>query len=188
MVKAPWDQIRTMWTQGQSAYSIARALGGNPTRQAIAKRAKLRGWSREVDGIVSEKHFRKHPVTLGKDTPENRERIIDLLRKGATLKLAAQATGIGRDTLLAWRKSDPAFQAQCMAARANMLADCAEAIYNQRHRDWKAAKHVLETAPETRDEYRTDGRDGKLEIVININRQDGVEIEGTAIEIEDDAA
>lgn len=182
----PWGQIRTMWTQGQSAYSISRALSGKPTRQAIAKRAREKGWSRAVDGIVSEKHQRKHAVALGKDTPETRERIIELISNGATLKVAAAANGISRDTLLRWRRDDPAFAARCRAVRHSALAEYQGAIHSQTGRDWKAAKYMLETAPETRDDYRTDNKGGKLEVVINIDRSQGVTIDGGPVnEIED---
>lgn len=168
-----WNQIRLRWSRGESAYSISNSLGGHPTRQAIAKRARERGWSREVDGLVSDKHLRKHPIALGKDSPETRERILELLRNGATLKLAAGAMGISPDTLLRWRKEDPLFAAQCHAARHQMLADCSHTLYASAQRDWKAAKHVLAVAPETRGEFSESRTHEPIEVIIHIDRSGG---------------
>ncbi len=179
-----WSQIRIRWTQGESGYSIANSLDGHPTRQAIAKRARSKGWQKEVDGVVSEKHLRKHPALLGRDNPENREEILRLLSNGVTYKLAAGSIGVHPDTLRAWRKQDSSFSAQCQSARASALADCAMTIYRHKDRDWRAGKYLLETAPETRGEFGSSNNPGKIEVVINIDRSSkGVGVKGSVIDV-----
>lgn len=100
-------------------------------------------------------------------------KVVQLLATGSTPKLAAGAVGLTEDELDVLRDGDEQFNKACVMARSNMLASAAEKLH--RAKDWRAAQKLLASAPETRDEYggSTDG--GKLEIVLNINRDGGNE-------------
>ncbi len=177
----PWDKIQLRWIQGESASSISKSFGGTPTRQGISKRARNECWNQLP--TVSKKHRELSPMQLGRDTPRNREIILKRLAEGVPYHLAAGAIGVSRNTLLNWRNADPRLEAQCSAARNEALADCAATVFHAKEKDWKAGKYLLETAPETRDEFGPNRRDNKLEVVINIDRRaSGVIIEGSSTE------
>tara|TARA_Y100000034_G_scaffold117740_1_gene157527 strand:- start:208 stop:585 length:378 start_codon:yes stop_codon:yes gene_type:complete len=57
-----------------------------------------------------------HPVVR---TPENRAIVLEALKEVGSYITAAGAAGIGRETLLQWRKADAAFGAECERARAS---------------------------------------------------------------------
>ncbi len=178
----PWGQIKLRWIQGESASGISKSLGDSPTRQGISKRARKENWKQLP--TVSAKHLELSYLQLGQDTPDNREAVLKALAEGVSYTLASGIIGVARNTLLNWRKADPVFEAQCRAARHSALADCARTIYQQRGKDWKAGKFLLQSAKETDGEYQEQDRpDNKLEIIININREaPGVTINGKTSE------
>ena len=175
----PWDQIQVRWIQGESAYSISNSLDGTPTRQAINKKAKKDEWAKLP--TVTEKHRTKTLLQLGQDLPENRLKVLDLLSLGSTYRLAAGVIGVSEDTLLRWRKEDPAFAAQCQAMKSQVLAGCAERIVNAK--DWKSDKYMLETQKETREDYNSAPKEsGRINVVFNIRHSDDVTIKGETLD------
>jgi hypothetical protein len=156
------------WIAGESAYSIAKDLPVSKT--AILKRVKRDGWTREANGIVSEKHRGGFP-DLGQDCPANRQRVIERLASGFNYDVAAMAIGVTTDQLRSWRRADPDFERQCRAAKSQPLGKAQMTMARESERDWKAANAVLRSAEETRDQYAPNAGGGpKLEVVININR------------------
>lgn len=89
-----------------------------------------------------------------KDTPERREGILQSLREGHSLTIAAGLNGISRDTLYAWRKADPVFADECEAAASQGLAEIESAVATMAKTDLNAAKFVLERRKHVRDEYQ----------------------------------
>jgi hypothetical protein len=51
-----------------------------------------------------------------KDSPETREKVLDNLRAGMTLKDASEQAGVPRRTVCQWREDDPEFRKQIEAA------------------------------------------------------------------------
>ena len=165
-----WTAAELRYIAGESLYSIAKDLPVSKT--ALQKRAKRDGWTREANGIVSDKHRGGFP-DLGADTPENRARVIELLQAGGSYTVAAMTIGVSADMLRSWRRSDPAFEAQCVAARGHSLHRAEATIARHSEKDWKAAARRLSAAEETADQYRQSGQSGsKLEVIININRDE----------------
>lgn len=180
-----WPTIELMYQQGHSCYSISKRLGGKPTRQGIRKRAVREGWDRAVTGLVTERHRTTDIVNLGADTPENRERILEMLGQGATYSLAAGVVGISTKTLERWRKRDLEFGLMCRAVRQQALARHVANIDKAGDRDWKASKYLLAVAPETRGEFaETRHPDNEIIVQINIDR-DSDSNTGAVIEQED---
>jgi len=180
-----WAAIKLMYQQGHTCYSISKRFGGKPTRQGIRKRAVREGWDRPVTGLVTESHRTTDIVNLGADTPENRERIIDMLAQGATYSLAAGAVGVSTKTLERWRKRDLQYGLMCRAVRQQALAKHVANIDKAGARDWKASKYLLAVAPETRGEFaETRHPDNEIVVQINIDR-DAAPGSGVIIEQED---
>lgn len=107
----------------------------------------------------------KNPLGAGrpsKNTPENKQKIVDSITIGCTHKLACQMIGISESTLADWRRNDPDFHdAITQAAGAcerSLVAIVMSAGRGQQARpargttpaiaavqgDWKAAAFMLE--------------------------------------------
>jgi len=149
-----WASIKHRWITGESAYAISKSLGGRPSKQGISQKANREDWaSFRQPGLLSDKHEQKSLVALGQDTPENRVKLLDMLSKGQTLQLAANAIGVSYMTVKRWRDKDPELEMHVKAARAEFTGRHIENIDAWAPKDWKASKYLLETAPETRDQF-----------------------------------
>ena len=168
--QATWDAIQLRFVQGENPNAISRSLSGRPTKQGIAKRAKKEGW--EQLPTVAPKHFELSPEQLGRDTPANRQKVLDMLAESVPYSIAARSIGVHPNTLLDWRKKDAQFAIQCETARGNAHADCVTSVYQARSKDWKAGKYILETAAETREDYNPANQKEPVEVIINIDRGD----------------
>lgn len=102
-------------------------------------------------------------MTLGKDTPENRQIVLNMLHNGTPLTVIVKAIGVHRNTLLAWRKKDPMFDLQCQAMQARDINECLATIKERSKVDWKAAAYRVERSPLTRDEF------GQMQAKTHIN-------------------
>jgi hypothetical protein len=160
----PWNEIRDRFIKGESATAIAKDYP--VSRQAIQKRAKKEGWEKDgwleraketptAKAVAKPKTNReKVIVSLGKRTPENAAEICRLIERGVPHTVAAEAVGMHRDTLRAWRNDDPDIDAMVHAARKRSIARKIERIDEAGERgDWKADAWHLERAPETRAEF-----------------------------------
>ena len=182
-----WDFIRIRFEGGQTPYAISRDLGGRPTKQGIAKRAKREGWQQRENSalaIAAELPIVKQAQAMTgphKSTAERVAFILDLVRRGASIKLAATAAGINPATLKRWQSEDAQLAEQLRQARAGKVAEWIAHIDTAASRDWKAADRLLQAAPEAED-YRQDTHGG-ITVVLNIDRDqaDGITIDGKAL-------
>lgn len=185
-MKAPidWELIRLRFEAGNTPYAIARDLGGRPTKQGIAKRAQKQGWKvrdNALLNVTAELPIVKRAQDLagpGKATAERVAFILELVGKGASIKLAASAAGITPKTLKRWQQDDAQLAEQLRQARAGKLAEWISRIDDASARDWKAADRLLQTSPEAEDfsQHQTGG----ITVVLNIDRdsqQTGVTID-----------
>ena len=179
-----WDLIRIRFEGGQSAYAISRDLGGRPSKQGIAKRAAKEGWQVAPNGslaVAEQLPIVKRAQALagpGKATAERVAFVLELLGRGASIKLAASAAGISAKTLKRWQDEDPQLAEQMRQARAGKLAEWIAHIDSAAARDWKAADRLLQAAPEAEDFSAQ--QHGGITVVLNIDRDhpEGIVIDG----------
>jgi hypothetical protein len=187
MVPIDWQLIRVRFEGGQTPYAISRDLGGRPSKQGIAKRAKKEGWQVAVNGsmaIAERLPIVKQAQALtgpGKATAERVAFILELVGRGASIKLAASAAGINPKTLKRWQSEDPQLAEQIRQARAGKLAEWIAHIDSAAARDWKAADRLLQASPEAEDFSQQ--QHGGITVVLNIDRDnpDGVTIDSKPI-------
>jgi hypothetical protein len=173
-----WKLIQLRYEAGQTPYAISQSLGGKPTKQGIAAKAKRDGWQRQPNAltvaealpIVERARALAGPT---KCTADRVAFVLELLGKGSTLALAARAAGISTKTLKRWQQDDPLFAEQCRQARAGKLADWIASIDRAAQTDWKAAKELLTQADDVDGFSRADTHGG-ITVVLNIDR-DGKE-------------
>lgn len=176
MIHFDWPLIRTRFEAGESLGQISRSLGGHPSKQAISKRARKEGWQvydpgekavDVVDGVDA-------PLMLlssgqwGKCTPENKARVINALREGATYKIAAALIGISDRTLREWRQKDPGFAAMCEAAQAEDMQETMATLKRMSRTDPNIAKFRAQRHRLTRDEYGNDEPDRFIGNTFNV--------------------
>lgn len=159
---------------GQTPYAISRDLGGRPSKQGIAKRAQRENWQVLINGplsVASELPIVKRAQALagpGKATAERVAFVLELVGKGASIKLAASAAGISPKTLKRWQEQDPQLAEQLRQARAGKLSEWISHIDSAAARDWKAADRLLQAAPEAEDFSQQ--AHGGITVVLNIDR------------------
>ena len=113
------------------------------------------------------------PLPRGsKATPENRTKILEALKRGATYTMASAMAGVSRFAVNNWRKDDPDFQIACDAAIAEFSGRQISRIDAAADSDWKASSYLLSHHPETRPDWapQQSKRGGGLNVVINIPR------------------
>lgn len=79
-----------------------------------------------------------------KYTPETIKRILDLLRTGVRLRVAATAAGISESTLFNWKNQYPEFADQVEQAQAESCVFYLEIIRKAAETNWQAAAWFLE--------------------------------------------
>lgn len=169
-----WPAIRAAAERGLTPTEIANTLPDSPSRQAIEKRMKREGW--EVATLPNQA-----PDTQLTGTDATRAVVLQKVRSGVPLGIAARAAGIHPNTLKNWRDDDVTFGEAVQAARAAFLARKIAQVDEAGERDWKAASYLIERAPETRDEFGATKSDNSLTIVLQIDRSEGITIDGSAI-------
>ena len=169
-----WPMIRASYERGLSPNEIVRTLPNMPTRHAIEKRAVKEGWQVAIvpSGEVTFNDGDPKAVVLAK------------IRSGSPQKLAALAAGIAESTLYDWMNADPSFRSLVQASRAAYLTTNIERIHQAGARDWRAAAYGLERAPETRDQYGATKQEGGLTIVLQIDRSEGITIDGAPVSLQ----
>lgn len=192
-----WAEIERRVRAGESSTSIAKDLGENGVveikRQSIDKRAKKEGWNDEAhkaDGLDEEKidwlalalqtetakihddpqtRGEKNMVTMGRRSPENMAKILEMVNQGASPNLAIQACGCSEGLMTKWRTEDPSFAELIRVARGMFLSGQQVNIAKSGHRgDWKASQAILQASPETRKEWASNGPSG-TGITVNIS-------------------
>lgn len=156
-----WNVIKVEWESGQSSTALSKKYP--VTRQAIDRKAQREGWQRTtfpivVDGTLLDKAKRLDLVTVGrgdlvKRSPENIAKFLQLIQQGSSQKLAAQAVGFHETSIPRLKKEYPEFNEAVGQVRAQFLAKHIAILDRAGERDWKASYKILETAPETRNEF-----------------------------------
>ena len=108
-----WEKVRAL-AEGGVPFSQIETMPGMPTKQAQSQRAAKELWAvgngstdnPELDEVY--KPLLRH--LLGKDTPEGRQKILDVLAAGGSFELAAALCGVTAQTVRSWRKSDEEFE------------------------------------------------------------------------------
>lgn len=78
-----------------------------------------------------------------KCTPLALEMVLDKLRGGCTLRVAALSAGMDEDTLIKWRRSDDDVAAKVNQAMGEACAFHAERIQEASRKDWRASAYFL---------------------------------------------
>lgn len=179
-----WHEIEQRVRAGEPCRAISRDLTsrGRPiSHVAISRRANKRGWLQPVNAEPT-----SVPVNLpGRQTLSQRQAVLEALRNGATLQLAALSVGVTESTLRNWRREDLSFEAEVAKARGIELVGQVQNIRRAAEKgDWRAAAHLLAKAPETKAEWgENEARAPALNITLNIERAvDPKTIEGELAE------
>lgn len=173
-----WHYIRLRYESGDSAYMIAKALGGRPTKQGIENRAKREGWQRQTNTVSIARNLPIVQRALelsqqnSKATAERIGFALDLISRGSTEALAATAAGVTPETWSRWKREDKQLAEQVRQCRAGKVAEWISRIDTASARDWKAAQALLQAAPEAEGFQGSHGGSG-ITVVLNIDRDKG---------------
>lgn len=151
-----WEKVRALVESGVSMSEVGN-MPDMPTKQSISIRAKREGWA-----IDDSDESRKPPLEafqpllrhlLGRDSPEARQKVLDVLAAGGSFELAAALIGMTYQTVRNWRKDDEEFEMQCRIAQGTGLIEPTRTLHAATVTDWQAAKYVLERNPITKAAY-----------------------------------
>jgi hypothetical protein len=176
MKRYDWSVIRAMYEMGETAYGISKAPH-MPTKQAIMKRAKKEDWHKpdretyRLPIVAKALNIESHKLT-----DDLLQTVLGLIESGATIELACTAAGISPRTWATWQTQDPALKDLVRRARAGKVVQYLNTVDQAQHKDWKAATWLMQNSPDTRDQFGAKGSDNKLEVVINIDREQPVTI------------
>ncbi len=176
-----WARIEAQVRAGDSSRKIGREHDISHT--AILARARKEGWKPgrrdwkvEAQKTKTAKSL-ANPITVsdrrivafGKRTPDIMANILcNIEIHGASYRLAAQAVGIGPDTLANWRNEDPEFAQLIQSARATHLVNQTGNIAKAGNRgQWQASARILEAAPETKEQWSQKVGAGVSAITVN---------------------
>jgi len=142
-----------------------------PTKEAIRRRSIDEGWVKP-DATASRPPILAAALNIRSDklTDEVLAVLLNMISEGATIELACKASGISPATYRRWADQDPSLRDAVQRARAGTVAGWLSSVNQATRKDWKAATWLLQNSPDTRDNYGAHKGDGKLEIVINIDR------------------
>ena len=197
-----WIAIEQRIKNGESSNSISKDF--DVSRQAIYKRAKGLGWTRtqktvriargnantvegkplatyatyKKEGATNTATLQKpvqHKQMFVKDTPENRDAILALLREGSPRLVACQCAGVSIDSLNRWIQADEDFALLVRQAESVAVQGRLQNIKKAGERgDWKADSWYLE-----RTQRQIFGNEnnklGAVNLQINITRDTGTE-------------
>lgn len=194
-----WSDIRRRYQDGETAYAISKSLEGTPgqvSKQGIMKRAKREDWdgtqqatkkwlsaTEKLPSVARmqnpETHQEKLLAAYGNRTPETLAEILRVVETGIAKTIAARMAGISEDTLRQWEKDDPEVTALIRRAEQQRVVGWADEVNKAAERgDWKAAVKMLESHPETKEQFAPKhGVQGgtNIQVVLNIPRGEPVE-------------
>jgi hypothetical protein len=151
-----WEKVRAL-AEADVPMSQIEKMPGMPTKQAISLKAAKEEWALSVDPENESeldavfKPLERH--LLGRDSPEARQKVLDILACGGSFELAAALIGMTSQTVRMWRKDDPEFESLCQTANGTGLIRPTRTLMRATDNDWQAAKYVLERNPLTRSAY-----------------------------------
>lgn len=178
MVDTPgvnWIAIKASWESGTTSYQLAKDYP--ITRQAIDKRAKAEGWSRDAGfqqpggwlGVACQTNIIDEPRVGA--TPELLAGVLEAVSQGGTQEIAARAAGISPDTLRRWCERDKSLANAIDAAKSQRALKRMQNIDKAGDRgDWKASAYLLERDDLTKASFGGHSSGG-VTIVLNIPRE-----------------
>lgn len=164
-----WQYIRGLYESGQTPYQIAKRPD-MPSKEGIRKRAKSEQWQRpdtenRLPIVAEALSVNSHLLT-----DDVLRVVLDMIASGATLEIACAAAGISARTWSLWQQQDNRLRDAVRRARAGKLVSWMSHVDKAAERDWRAGQWLLQTAPETREQYARSQSDSRLEVTINIDR------------------
>lgn len=176
-----WPYIRGLYEAGSTAYQLAKRRDF-PSKQAIQNRATKEGWLKPEAGthrlpIVAE----ALNIDSSKLTDDLLRTILGLISEGATIEIACKCAGIAPATWSRWCAKDTQLMDATRRARAGTVMSWINTVHQATQKDWKAATWLMQNSPDTRDSFGPKGSDNKLEVIINIDRDKGVTIDGETV-------
>lgn len=151
-----WEKVRAL-AEADVPMSQIEKMPGMPTKQAISLKAAKEEWALSVDPEDENaldqvyKPLLRHQ--LGRDSPEARQKVLDVLAAGGSFELASALCGVTSETVRRWRKEDEEFESLCRTANGTGLIRPTRTLIRATENDWQAAKYVLERNPLTRSAY-----------------------------------
>jgi len=149
-----WNAIRGRYLSGEKPYAISKSLGGKPGASAIGKRRDKEGWDNYRTNVSPEQDTIIPPSPSAAERLGKREVVLQSLRDGATITLAAAVAGISRDTIHRWRKADDEYDCDCRQAMGEFgtahLKKCVDASLNG---DSAMSRFLIERHPSTKEDY-----------------------------------
>lgn len=155
-----WEKVRAL-AEADVPFSQIEKMPDMPTKQAISLKAAKEEWALTIDlDEESELDAVYKPLLrhlLGRDSPEARQKVLDVLAAGGSLELASALIGMTTQTIRNWRKEDEDFEMLCRTAQGTGLIRPTRTLTRAADNDWQAAKYVLERNPLTRSAYAAPG-------------------------------
>ena len=167
-----WDTVRQEYETGEFTQSEL-AEKHSVTQQRISQKAKAGNWVKPDKSLVEsckdlELLQNVDARSLGKRTPGNVAKFIEVFAITGSRKTAANSIGLSENQASRWVKSDPSL-VQLMAAKRNsFLSEQVHKIASAK--DWQAARYLLSHANETRDQFGDERNDTGPVIVLQISR------------------
>jgi hypothetical protein len=162
-----WASARAEYEAGATYSAIGRRH--KVTRQAVTKRALREQWQRSPDAAALAKTDTARRLEQPATPQERRlaagvggskrsmsaaQRLVDMLGLGATPAIAAKRLGMSEAAVRVWLEQDPQLAALCEQAQGDFVASLVERIGEAAARDWRAAAHLVERHPASREEYQ----------------------------------
>jgi len=111
-------------------------------------------------------------------TDELLQTVLGLIAEGATIEIACKCAGIAPATWSRWCAKDPQLMDMTRRARAGTIMSWLSTVQQATQKDWKAATWLMQNSPDTRESFGQQSKDSRLEVVINIDRDKGVTVDG----------
>jgi len=176
-----WPYIRGLYESGSTAYQLGKRPDF-PTKQAIQKRADKEGWIKpDISTYRLPVVAEALQIDSRKCTDEVLRVVLGMIAEGSTVEIACAVAGISGRTWTYWCKQDPTLKDATTRARAGTIAGWLGCVNQATQKDWKAATWLMQNSPDTRESFGPKGSDNKLEVVINIDRDKGVTIDGESV-------
>jgi len=145
-----WPSIRARYIAGEKPYAISKSLNGRPGASAIGKRRDKEGW----DNYRKNGDIKVPPTASQAKTMGRQETVLDALRKGATITLAAAIAGVARDTVHRWRKADSQYDTDCRQAMGEFGQEhLGYIVQASQNGDSSMSKFLVERHPSTKEDY-----------------------------------
>ena len=167
-----WDVVRKEYETGEYTQSEL-AEKHSVSQQRISQKVKAEQWTKPDPELVEACKDLSlitdvDPRNLGKRTPGNIAKFIEVFAITGSQKQAALSIGLSANQATAWMKSDPELVQLCGAKRNTFLSQQVNKIASAK--DWQAARYLLAHANETRDQFGDERNDTGPVIVLNIQR------------------